>query len=491
MEEKGNPDNRKKQRDDTQQQQRRQQAEEQQTTPGPQQQPERQTTFYPIVVHHLHQGISISALFPHTLKQTNTFLHPKQLTMAATIKRDENKSRWEDSEFPMVCETCLGDNAYIRMTKESHGKKCNICESPFTVFAWQAGTKGRLKRVEICKNCAQTKNVCQVCIYDMQYGLPVAVRDKVLKEAGGGSGSAVPLSHANRSWFAQQQARSIEQGETNGTTPNALAHAKLKSMARMEPRYERNLAKLCSFFARGECNRGKDCPFRHELPKDRNDPLAKQNTRDRFHGTHDPVAEKMLAKLQDRQNKRRENGQQPDGQERAKATLYLRFQGDNNNSGSSTRPTLTETAIRDQFYSFGEIVSVRMQAAKGQAFVEYTQPEACQMAITTMNRKTLLGHPIFVSWARVPKRGNSAPIKRGERRPVHAGRAQKEGQGKQGSVSTAGPAARPLPKGLTAAPGGGVLRRAGAAAAKAAVGSTAPYYPSADPGRLGTKAGGK
>ena len=200
MEEKGNPDNRKKQRDDTQQQQRRQQAEEQQTTPASPQQPERQRLFTPVVVHHLHQGISISALYSlpsHT--QTNTFLHPKQLTMAATIKRDENKSRWEDSEFPMVCETCLGDNAYIRMTKESHGKKCNICESPFTVFAWQAGTKGRLKRVEICKNCAQTKNVCQVCIYDMQYGLPVAVRDKVLKEAGGGSGSAVPLSHANRS----------------------------------------------------------------------------------------------------------------------------------------------------------------------------------------------------------------------------------------------------------------------------------------------------
>lgn len=84
------------------------------------------------------------------------------------IKRDDNKQQWEDTEFPLVCETCLGDNPYVRMTKEPFGKKCQVCETPFTVFAWQAGTKGRLKRVEICRSCAQAKNVCQVCIYDLQ-----------------------------------------------------------------------------------------------------------------------------------------------------------------------------------------------------------------------------------------------------------------------------------------------------------------------------------
>ena len=178
----------------------------------------------------------------------------------ASIKRDDVKQKWEgDTEFPLVCETCLGDNPYIRMTKEAFGKKCQICDTPFTVFAWQAGTKGRLKRVEICRDCAQAKNVCQVCIYDLQYGLPVKVRDKILRESGSASAViAPPQSQANRAWYKAQQERALAQGNA-ANTPNALAHAKLSEMANMEPRYERNLPKLCSFFAKGECDRGANC----------------------------------------------------------------------------------------------------------------------------------------------------------------------------------------------------------------------------------------
>ena len=38
-----------------------------------------------------------------------------------------NRQNWEDAEFPILCQTCLGDNPYLRMTKEKYGKECKIC----------------------------------------------------------------------------------------------------------------------------------------------------------------------------------------------------------------------------------------------------------------------------------------------------------------------------------------------------------------------------
>ena len=425
--------------------------------------------------------------------------------MSQKLKRDDNKQKWEDSEFPLVCETCLGDNPYVRMTKEKFGKKCQVCEVPFTVFAWQAGTKGRLKRVEICRSCAQAKNVCQVCIYDLQYGLPVKVRDRILAEAGSANScTVVPQSGANRSWFKQQQERALAQGQNMVGDANALAVAKLKEMANMKPRYERNMAKLCSFFAKGECNRGASCPFRHEMPKDRNDPMSNQRTKDRFYGSSDPVANKILG----RQRKREAEAAKADddGFDKARATLYMRFRGE------APYPKLTEPDIRDQFYSFGEIISVRIQADKGQAFVEYSQPEATELAIASMNNRSLLERQLIVKWARAPKRGDADNTKRGETnrgapKPITAIKPMAPPGGFSNSIA--------LPKGLTSAlkpsaqvaaiaaarrrkvnaapqvgvprPGGGPIRRIGADTTKRMIGSKKPYYPSADPGRLGTK----
>jgi pre-mRNA-splicing factor RBM22/SLT11 len=429
----------------------------------------------------------------------------------ASVKRDDVKQKWEETEFPLVCETCLGDNPYVRMTKEDHGKKCQICENPFTVFAWQAGTKGRLKRVEICRSCAQAKNVCQVCIYDLQYGLPVKVRDRVLRETGSAAAvSAVPQSMANRSWYTTQQQRALDQGQDLVGGASQLAHAKLQDMARMEPRYERNLAKLCSFFARGECDRGANCPFRHEMPKDRNDPMSQQNTKDRFYGTSDPVASKILGRK--RRYEQEQEKKDDSGSDKARATLYMRFKGD------QPFPAVTEMEVRDAFYSFGEIVSVRVQAERGQAFVEYTQPDAAELAIASMNRKEILQRPIHVSWARAPKRGEesadgssnqvqggssaspafsvvrplgppgggvskSRPIPKGLVKPppevaAIAAAHKKSGGLVLGASSVPRPSRATVPR-----PGGGPIRGAGVGAAPGQ-----PYYPSADPDRLGSNA---
>jgi pre-mRNA-splicing factor RBM22/SLT11 len=341
-----------------------------------------------------------------------------------------------------------------------------------------------------------------------QYGLPVKVRDRILREAGSaGAITAVPQSHANRSWYTAQQERALAQGQNLVGEANDLAVAKLEEMANMKPRYERNMAKLCSFFARGECNRGDNCPFRHELPKDRNDPMSKQNTKDRFYGSSDPVANKILG----RQRQREEDAKKEDadGYDKSRATLYVRFQGD------EPYPNLTEPDVRDKFYAFGEIVSVRVQTDKGQAFVEYTQPDAAELAIASMNRKSIMDRQIQVKWARAPKRGEADIVhKRGEEESgvTHTSFTIKP-MAPPGGLSSS----HPIPKGLTAAirppphvaaiaasrrnqvgatssainvprPGGGAIRRLGVDAARRVGGPSKPYYPSADPSRLGTKA---
>lgn len=53
----------------------------------------------------------------------------------------------------------------------------------------------------------------------------------------------------------------------------------LKRLARNDPSYKRNRPHLCSFYAKGACNRGDACPYRHELPVENE--LSHQNIKDR------------------------------------------------------------------------------------------------------------------------------------------------------------------------------------------------------------------
>ena len=87
------------------------------------------------------------------------------------IKADPTKAGWEDSEFPVLCENCLGDNPYVRMTREPFGGACKVCERPFTIFRWKPGPKARFKVVVVCQMCSKLKHVCQCCMLDLQYGV--------------------------------------------------------------------------------------------------------------------------------------------------------------------------------------------------------------------------------------------------------------------------------------------------------------------------------
>ncbi|KAK0628264.1 hypothetical protein B0T17DRAFT_487722 [Bombardia bombarda] len=124
------------------------------------------------------------------------------------IKQDLNRSGWEVTDFPSVCENCLPENPYVKMLKEDYGAECKLCTRPFTVFSWAADrSHGRKKRTNICLTCARLKNACQCCIMDLQFGLPIVIRDKALELVAPG-----PQSDINREYFAQNNEHAIEEG---------------------------------------------------------------------------------------------------------------------------------------------------------------------------------------------------------------------------------------------------------------------------------------
>ncbi len=62
---------------------------------------------------------------------------------------------------------------------------------------------------------------------------------------------------------------------------------------------QRNQARICTFFVRGECKRGAECPYRHEMPT--SGPLSEQNIKDRYYGVNDPVAAKIMERASNMQ----------------------------------------------------------------------------------------------------------------------------------------------------------------------------------------------
>ena len=259
-----------------------------------------------------------------------------------------NRQNWEDADFPILCQTCLGDNPYIRMTKEKYGKECKICTRPHTVFRWCPGAKMRFKKTEICQTCAKLKNICQTCLLDLEYGLPVQVRDAALKIK-----DDLPRSDVNREYYLQGvdaqlgSSDTIGPGGALGKLPSHKSEL-LSKLARTTPYYKRNRAHICSFWVKGECKRGEECPYRHEKPSDPDDPLSQQNMKDRYYGINDPVAEKILKRAQAMPHL-----EPPE--DRMITTLYV----------GGLDESAAENDIRNAFYSYGEMRNVTIVPKQG------------------------------------------------------------------------------------------------------------------------------
>ncbi|XP_060935163.1 pre-mRNA-splicing factor RBM22-like, partial [Limanda limanda] len=196
-------------------------------------------------------------------------------------------------DFPIMCQTCLREYPYKRKSRIKYGKECKVCARPFTAYRWCSGTRMRFKKTEVCHTCSKKKNACQTCLLDLEFGLPIRIRDTWLSVK-----DKVPKSYVNKKYYTHYMEREI--ANTDGTRPvGQLGKAPsssdmLRKLARTTPYSKRNRPHICSFWVKGECRRGEGCPNRHENPTDPDDPLADQNIKDRYYGINDPVADKLL-----------------------------------------------------------------------------------------------------------------------------------------------------------------------------------------------------
>lgn len=294
-----------------------------------------------------------------------------------------DQAGWERSDFPVVCETCLGDNPYVRMTRSEFDKECKVCTRPFTVFRWRAGTKGRYKKTEVCQICAKLKNVCQTCLLDLTFNLPVQVRDSALNTS---TINDIPQSDANRNFQNKIVDQQFSQGILQPFS-KAQFNPVVQKLARTSPYYDRNRAHVCSFFIKGTCNRGILCPFRHEKPEENND-LSHQNIKDRYYGVNDPVAKKLLNRAASKELEKPEDS--------SISTLYI---------GNVDR-RISEQDLKDHFYYFGEITSVLMVPAQHCAFLEFATRDAAEAAVAKF-QSSLIIHGVFlkIAWAKPQQMG--------------------------------------------------------------------------------------
>lgn len=62
----------------------------------------------------------------------------------------------------------------------------------------------RFKKTEVCQTCSKLKNVCQTCLLDLEYGLPIQVRDAALKIK-----DDLPKSDVNKEFYIQNMERDV------------------------------------------------------------------------------------------------------------------------------------------------------------------------------------------------------------------------------------------------------------------------------------------
>ncbi|PKS12378.1 hypothetical protein jhhlp_000582 [Lomentospora prolificans] len=361
------------------------------------------------------------------------------------IKQDLNRSGWETTDFPSICENCLPENPYVKMLKEDYGAECKLCTRPFTIFSWSADrAQGRKRRCNVCLTCARLKNCCQSCMLDLSFGLPLVVRDAALKMVAPG-----PTSDVNREYFAQNNERAIEEGR-GGVEEYEKTDEKARELLR-------RLATSKPYFRKGPtvddtgavvsshgnpmvgAGRGGPGPIRTRDSRAAR-PVSGAGHPNRSRqaaagSTHAPIGPKDWIPPEDKNI----------------MSLFL----------TGVEDDLPEYKIRDFFKVHGKIKSLICSHMSHCAFVNFETREAAEKAaLACQGRAIIAGCPLRVRWRMPTAVGNMNRDQRVQmladaRRTITAGRAKGNRQNHATSTeNSSDPGVEPVSHHPTIAPPG-------------------------------------
>eukprot|EP00614_Pseudopedinella_elastica_P022865 CAMPEP_0172615766 /NCGR_PEP_ID=MMETSP1068-20121228/62491_1 /TAXON_ID=35684 /ORGANISM="Pseudopedinella elastica, Strain CCMP716" /LENGTH=471 /DNA_ID=CAMNT_0013421013 /DNA_START=123 /DNA_END=1535 /DNA_ORIENTATION=+ len=412
----------------------------------------------------------------------------------AVVKRTNAPNGMEIGiDFPFVCEVCLGPNPYVRMVKgPPGGKLCHISGRPFQSFRWRAGPGGRWKECMVEATVAKDKNICQACLVDMTYGVPVGVRDALLEAGGadaglgGGSELAPATSDPNSAFYWQQKdALAARSGQAGGSIQNLEPSRQLLHLARNIQSSEsrqttswRNLPKLCSFWLGGTCSRvvQHKCPFRpcngmfefpeiaashrelrleliERLKKEGAvavmrslDPATKEAIQEAQKGNKEEAMRKRVSGEDDLTKRylRKAREQMPAleaPKDEGITSLWV---------GGIEGGVVLEQDLRDAFYSYGEVRGIKMLPDKRCAFVDFVAREGAEAAAAKLhNNLQVKGLKLDIDWAKPQSLGGGKP------KQLEAGGGGAAGAGAGGALAPYVPPglAPGPPRGLQGHPG--------------------------------------
>ncbi|GBG30345.1 Pre-mRNA-splicing factor RBM22 [Hondaea fermentalgiana] len=331
-------------------------------------------------------------------------------------------------DFPMLCENCLGEDKFVRMMKMRAHAACKLTNRPFTVFRWRPANTRQFKETQVCYEVAADKNICQCCMNDLDYNVPLALRESLeaaasssssgaaAAAAGGGSGgggggggqSYAPVSEVNQAFYFNQQLADANRREGWSQTAPGFKFRHMAKQTFSATGAPIDLPPICNNWARGRCGRSvrlacrsRPCCGAFIFPELHNSPLAdrvkqleiqlREKGPIKIVPTDPEMQSALLGVAQAEINRRHEKALRPPSDTSIK-TLFL----------AGIPAKATTTALRAALDSLGKVRQLKFTPGKPSALVEFANRNDAETAVQHLQGRFYLANSkkaIRVGWA--------------------------------------------------------------------------------------------